>query len=433
MRILMANYRYFVSGGPERYLFTVSDALRGAGHSVIPFSVSYPQNEPTSYARYFVQPLDSSGAVYFRDHGHDLRTFARTLSRLFYSKEVEIAVRRLAAETRPDVAYVLHFLRKLSPSLLVGLKRAGVPIVVRLSDYQMFCPQAHFVRRGEVCTRCLGGSVFPAAAYGCVRSSRIVSLLDGLATTYHRWRRFFDLIDLFIVTNPFAQQVAQQAGISAERLVCLPTPVDLRDVAPKSADERRDVLVYVGRLDPIKGVETLIAAFSRLRTRREFRGYRLIFCGEGEPDYEAHLHDLCRTTGSTESVEFRGKVSRSEVFQILGEVRASIVPSAWFENFPNAVLESFAAGTPVVATRLGSLEAMVEEGVTGTLFRREDAEDLERVLCELLSNPERLASMGEQARAAAVEKYSVNEHVNRLLDQFEVLRAAGGTRAKPTA
>jgi glycosyltransferase involved in cell wall biosynthesis len=95
-----------------------------------------------------------------------------------------------------------------------------------------------------------------------------------------------------------------------------------------------------------------------------------------------------------DSVEFRGKVGRSDVLQLLSEARVSIVPSSWFENLPNSVLESFATGTPVVATRLGSLEAIVEEGITGTLFRREDAEDLERALRELLSSPDRLARMG---------------------------------------
>jgi glycosyltransferase involved in cell wall biosynthesis len=243
-----------------------------------------------------------------------------------------------------------------------------------------------------------------------------------LATTYHRWRRFFDLIDIFVVTNRFSEEVAKQAGFAAERLVCLPTPVDVRDVLPGAACGRRDVLIYVGRLDPMKGLETLIAGFARLRTRQEFRAYRLILCGEGEAGYVARLHDLCRSSGVEESVEFRGKVGREDVLQGLSQARASIVPSSWFENLPNSLLESFATGTPVVATRLGSLEATVEEGVTGMLFRREDAEDLERVLRELLSSRERLARMGERARAFAVERHSVEAHLAGLLGVFEMAK-----------
>src|SRR4051794_40783446 len=121
MRVLLINYRYFLSGGPERYMFNVSQELTKHGHEVIPFSVRYSQNDPTPYDRYFVDPIGDEDQVTFRDHGVSAQNVARGLERLFYSREVEQAVIRIVQDTQPDVAYVLCYKRKLSPSVLVAL------------------------------------------------------------------------------------------------------------------------------------------------------------------------------------------------------------------------------------------------------------------------------------------------------------------------
>ena len=142
MKIFIANYRYFISGGPERYMFNVIDALTEQGNDIIPFSIHYTRNRSTPYAPYFIEPLGSRDEVFFRQQRMSSKSAFKTVSRLFYARDVERAVTKLVNETKPQIAYVLHYLRKLSPSLLVGLKKAGIPIVVRLSDYAMLCPQA---------------------------------------------------------------------------------------------------------------------------------------------------------------------------------------------------------------------------------------------------------------------------------------------------
>ena len=123
MKILIANYRYFISGGPERYMFNVIDALREQGNEIVPFSIHYTRNRSTPYAPYFVEPLGGRDEVFFRQQRMSPQTTIRTISRLFYARDVEIAVTKLAKKTKPQIAYVLHYLRKLSPSLLVGLKK----------------------------------------------------------------------------------------------------------------------------------------------------------------------------------------------------------------------------------------------------------------------------------------------------------------------
>jgi len=214
MKLLIANYRYFVSGGPERYMFNLINALDAHGHEIVPFSVRYDRNRPTPYARYFVPPLGSESEITFREQQQTPGTLWRTVQRLFYAPEVERAVRRLVVDTQPQVAYILHYLRKLSPSLLVGLKKEMVPVAVRLSDYAMVCPQSHCLRDDQPCRLCAQGNLVRSIRYRCVQHSLAASILNALATWYHRFRHYFDLIDVFVTTNSFMYQTMVSAGFS---------------------------------------------------------------------------------------------------------------------------------------------------------------------------------------------------------------------------
>ena len=122
-------------------MFAASEMLERAGHEVIPFSVRYTRNRETPWSEYFVEPIAGDDEVYFRDHSWSLGALALGLQRAFYAPDVHASVSRLVASANPDVAVVQQYLRKLSPSLLVALKEAGVPIVVRLSDFGMVCPE----------------------------------------------------------------------------------------------------------------------------------------------------------------------------------------------------------------------------------------------------------------------------------------------------
>ena len=156
MKICLVSYRYFVSSGPERYLFGVKDLLEERGHEVIPFSVRYRANEPTPWAKYFVEPIAGDDEIRFRQHSWTVASVRRALERAFYSREVYDALSAELRDAKPDVAYVLPYIRKLSPSVLAALHDHGVPTAVRFSDFAMVCPQPHLFRNDQICELCVG-------------------------------------------------------------------------------------------------------------------------------------------------------------------------------------------------------------------------------------------------------------------------------------
>jgi glycosyltransferase involved in cell wall biosynthesis len=423
MKILLANYRYFVSGGPERYMFNVSEALSRSGHEIIPFSINYSRNRTTPYASYFVEPLGHRNEVTYREQKFSPRTFLRTVKRLFFDPEVERAVQRLARDTKPDIAYVLHYLRKLSPALLTGLKKAGLPVVVRLSDYAMLCPGTHCLRQLEPCELCVKGRLWPSIRYHCVQKGLAASLINGLSTWYHRCQGYFDLIDFFITTNQFMHEMMIRAGFPPSRLRCIPTFVDNDAFQPEGNYSKQDYFIYLGRLAEEKGVAVLIEAMALLNQSRPDLSARLKVVGAGDSSYTSGLKKQVEDKGLQEVVEFVGEVEAPEIPPLLSRALVAVVPSLWYENLPNSILESYACGTAVVSADAGSLGEYVKEGQTGYLFKRADSASLAKRLEYCLENKGEVLSMGKQAREVAVGRYSTQNHLILLDNLFkEILR-----------
>jgi glycosyltransferase involved in cell wall biosynthesis len=417
MKILLANYRYFISGGPERYLFNISKTLENRGHEVIPFSIKYTRNQPTPYSKYFVSPLGNENEVYFKNQNKGLRTLWKTAKRLFYDKEVELAVQRIVSDTKPDIVYILHYLRKLSPALLVGIKKMGIPIVIRLSDYAMLCPQAHFFRNEKVCELCLKKGLFNSVRYKCVQNSYPMSLLNYGATMFHQSKKYFDLIDCFVVTNEFMYKKMIEAGYSRDKLRVIPTFVNQEDFKVLNEKEK-GLIIYVGRLEEIKGVHVLINALNQLKNRYPEIEFQAKILGSGSEAYTQRIQDLIVNCNLQDSVKLYGNKTLPEIIQYLSCAQVSIVPSLWYENLPNVILESYASGTAVVASNLGSIPQVVIHEKTGFLFEPGNPDDLAERVAYCLSNPDEMVVIGNNNRLFVERQYSKEKHLNALKELF---------------
>ena len=418
MKIVLINYRYFVSGGPERYMFALADLLEQAGHQVVPFSVGYALNRQTPWSPYFAAPIAGDDEVYFRNHTWSPRSVARGLQRAFYAPDVYENLRRLVDVAAPDVAFVQHYLRKLSPSVLVALKDAGVPIVVRLSDYGMVCPEAHLLRRGRVCRLCIERGLWSSITHRCVQDSYLVSAVACASLAFAKWRRYFDLVDYFVSPSATLRDEMVLAGYDPCRIVVLPTFV-AADAQPLATRSRS--IVYVGRISPEKGIDVLVDAYERMTRHPDLADIELIVAGEGGTAYSQRVVDRAQRTSP--GIRFLGGIDGHAVRKLLASALISVVPSLSLENLPNALLESLAVGTPVIASDLGSMHEVLWNTGAGVLFPPGDSEKLAEHLTAALRSPDKLAEMGASARLLAKTRYEPQLHLKGLTD---LLRMAQG-------
>lgn len=158
MKIILVNYRYFISGGPERYYFNIKEILERNGHVVIPFSVKNSRNFSSDYETYFLDRLDDE--VYFaHSNKKSMKVILKSFSRMFYSFEAKRKFRQLLTDTNPDLVYIMQYHNKISPSIIDAAKNLGIPVIHRISDFQYMCPNALFYNGVKgVCEECLNGN-----------------------------------------------------------------------------------------------------------------------------------------------------------------------------------------------------------------------------------------------------------------------------------
>ena len=398
-------------------MFNLINQLSENNHEIIPFSIYYSQNKKTEYSKYFVSPLGSQDEVYFDDQKMTPKTLLKTLSRLFYSKEVERSVSKLVDETQPQIAYVLHYLRKLSPSLLVGLQKKKIPIIVRLSDYAMICPQSHCLRENQPCTLCVAASLKNSIKHRCIKNSKPASILNAMATWFHNSKDYFSLIDQFVTTNSFMYQKMLESGWPEDKLTCIPTFTDIKKLSHSENFLKNNYICYIGRIENLKGIHILIDAFIKMKKRTK-NDVVLKIAGTGSGAYLSELKNKIRNYDMESCIQFVGQLDILAISKFLGKALFSVVPSLCFENLPNSILESYSCGTPVFASDIGSLSGCVKEGVTGVLFKCGDVNDLADKLEFYLNNQSLLPEMAVNSRREALDKYAPEVHIASLEKLF---------------
>lgn len=363
-----------------------------------------------------------------QQHGHQVLTYWRDNREILqYGLTEKIAfwintlfsprtfqeVLALVRQERPDVAHVHNVFPLISPAVYWALKKSGVPIVQTVHNYRFLCPNALFYTRGQICERCKYGNTLHAIRWRCYRQSYLLSALYALVIGLHRRLGTFDLIDHFLPVSEFvAHKLVESRCATVKKVTVLgnflPDPLP----APGSFERREPYVVYLGRLSPEKGVSMLLDAMVNLPE------VTLKIAGDG-PQAEtlkarAQKEGLC--------AEFLGYVTGERKWDLIRNAMVSVVPSVWYEAFPFSVLEAMAVGTAVVASNLGGLPSVVEDGKSGLLFRAGDSQDLRDKLAWLVAHPEDALMMGRYGREKVEIKYIAKVHYQQLITLYERVR-----------
>lgn len=365
------------------------------------------------HSRYLSGPASGENRVaeeearLLRDAGHQVTMWAPAPDGLagvglvraglsaVWSPSAVAEVRRLVRRSRADVVHVHNLYPMLSPAVLRTAESEGAAVVVTLHNYRLMCLPANFLREGRTCELCLGKAPWRGVMYRCYRDSALGSAAMASSLVLHRGLGSFDRVRRFLAVSEFVRHKHIEAGVSPGRIRVKRNFVW---AAPRRQGPG-EYFLYLGRLAPEKGIETLLRAAHDLP-------HRLVIVGEG-PQGEA----LRR--GAPPSVEFHGPVAPEEVPAILSRARALLVPSLWYEAAPRGILESYASGVPVVASRIGALPEAVEEGVTGVLAEPGSPESWRKALDRLAEDQES-GRLGEGAFRAWTERYTPEHGIRDL-------------------
>jgi glycosyltransferase involved in cell wall biosynthesis len=381
MRVLMVHNYYQVWGGEDEAMNQEMQLLRDYGHDVELYSRHNNEIKSFSYLQKALMLLKPSWS--FESHN----------------------IKQVIKEFKPDIIHFHNFFPLISPSAHYACSEIGIPVVQTLHDFRLLCPNGWFFRDGKVCEKCSKDFLLRGILHGCYRNSRIQVIPVILMMKIHRllgtWQK---KVDAFITLTEFTHRKFIEAGLPETRMFVCP---NFLAEDPGMGDSVRDYALFVGRLSKEKGILTLIEAW------KELSNVPLKIVGDGplRPQVEQYIREY-----GLEQVELVGFVPLERVFGYLKRALFLILPSTTQETFGRVIIEAYATGTPVIASRLGAMIDLVREKKTGLLFNASEPDDLVSKVRYAIEHPIELANWGQKARRTFEQKFSSDVIHSRLME-----------------
>ena len=399
LKILFANKFFFLNGGSEAVMFDEMELMTKHELDVIEFSMHDPRNFRSKYESYFVSHKG------YRSNSRSSQI--RSALSLIRSREAVKQVSNLIRDERPDVLHCHNIYHQLTPSIINAASRMKTPVVLTLHDYKPVCPVYTQLWKGGLCTKCAEGRFEALLVQRCADGSIGRSALLWAEARYHAAARSYQRVDMFIAPSRFMRNaVVRRFG--EDKVIHIPNGIDASRIEVSGQDER--FVLYLGRLSPEKGVETLLRAHAE-----DNAAWRLVIAGSGP------LLDDLRSRFPL--AEFTGHLTGKALETKLRDASIIVVPSEWHENSPLSILEAMAHAKPIVASRIGGIPELVRDNETGLLFEPRNTQELSKCIRLLLGDFDLRRRLGWQARRIVEKEYSLERHGTALLSLYQSLTA----------
>jgi len=401
MKIVQVNKFYFPEYGTERYLFGLMDELKRRGHTVIPFAMQHSKNAATPFSKYFVSQINLET---LRFNWSSLKAFGR----MIYSLEARSKFAQLLDETKPDVVHVHSIHHHISPSILREATKRGIPVVQTLHDYKLVTPAYLFpMRDGKPCINCRRGKwlhvIRHRAHKGSIASTALLSFESFVHATLRIYERH---IYKFIAPSRDMAQRLVELGVNPKQLTVIPHYNDLSTWKPAGTVGKG--VLFAGRLMADRGIDHV------LRAARALPAAQFSIAGDG-PERAALEAKL--KLQKISNVTLLGRLSGKALQRAFAQARVVFFPTLTLDTFGLTVLEAMASGKPVVATNLGGVNDLVNEGETGYLYDPQNPDKAIESIKKILSDEAVARNLGRRARKAA-EEFSLERHYNSITQLY---------------
>lgn len=389
MKILLVHNFYKIRGGEDQVFENEKNLLIQKGHQVATFT----------------------------RHNDDIENWwikARTAWNLNFSREIFKSFWKKLTDFRPELVHVHNLFPQLTASVLNAAQEYGATTVMTLHNFRTICTNGLFLRDGRPCELCLPENSHSAIRHLCYRNSFAGSVSVSRMIDHHRSENtWVTKTQKLIALSEFAKSKFVAGGFSEKHISVKPNfflPSREFDALEAAQPHLSQKLLFIGRLSPEKGLRVLASAWSQIAPL--FPDVEMCLAGTGPEEKFLKRLDLPRW-------RHLGQLEPKRLFQELSLARALILPSVCYENFPLSLVEAMAFGIPCVTSRIGSLPEINREGETGLCFESGNADDLAEKIKLVLTNNDRVQTMGKAAKARYAACYTADKNYQELLHIYE--------------
>ena len=392
---MMVNIGY-EAGGAEKNVRLTRDALRDRGHEVLVVSTDFKLGDREPFADVVVPRLPE-GVV------------ANLLSR-FWKQNVYQALKAAINDFSPDVIH-LHTIGEFGSAALWAT--GEVPTVLTVHGPEPYTR--------KLLLWMLPGTYYRRSSYR-LRDLKLIGIAYYLFLLFFQrpiYRFGFRYVDMIITPSV---NLAKALDADAGRIPVAHVYNGM--VFPPAPPFRRTRnILFVGRLEAVKGVDVLLRATALARER--IQELSVTIAGDGED--RSRLERMSSDLGLDGTVKFCGWLTPKEVAVCYAEAEIVAIPSIWPETLASVSVEALAAGRPVVASNVGGIPEVVVDGVTGRLVRRRDARLFAEALIDILTSIETAEQMSLSARLSVV-KFDIETFSDRIESIYQTLVRKAATR-----
>ena len=399
MRVLMVNKFLYPRGGSESYMLYLAEYLKSMGHEIEFFGMFDENNTVGNSAGLYTQNMDF--------HSTGLARFLYPF-KIVYSLEAKKKIMQVIEKFKPDIVHMNNINFQLTPSIIYGIKKKGIPLVQTVHDYQMICPNhlLYNFDKNTPCEKCVNGSHINCIKNKCIHGSLVKSVIGVVEAKLYSWLKTYKKVDLFVCPSNFLENKL----LSAKKYYNGKTKTIHNFINKEkfvNADRKEDsYIVFVGRLSKEKGIENIAGAAKLLP------GYNFVVAGSG-PDEEI--------LKGIPNIRLAGFLTGDKLTELMGNAKVLLLPSVCYENCPLSILEAHAMGVPVVTMNSGGMAELVKDGVTGPLVNEPTPEGIAKKICETIENEDYYKKLSENCKNEKDNILSVETYCDILIKEYEKL------------
>jgi glycosyltransferase involved in cell wall biosynthesis len=310
-------------------------------------------------------------------------------------------------EFKPDVIHFhnLHF--GAGPLVIRKAKKYGIQVVVTLHNYRLLCPSATLLHKNKIFTHSIQAS-FPWSAISekVYRDSLVQTFWLGFINWFHKKVGTWQKVDKYITLTTFSKQIFLQSHLNLRHNKIVVKPNFVHTFTNNTLD-RTNVFLFVGRLSEEKGIDCLIISFTST-------SFLLRIAGAGP--LKGKVEDVA---SQNRNIRFLGSLNEKEIHAEMLQCTALIFPSICYEGMPMTILEAFASGTPIIASKLGAMESMITDGYNGLHFEAGNINDLKSKLKIWQDLPEsQKEEFRKNARRTYEQYYTPEKNKEQLMSIY---------------
>lgn len=394
-RILQIHNFYQIPGGEDVVVRNEKQLLEEHGHQVFGY---YRSNKELN-------------------EGGKIRKLLIPFTAVF-SIQTYREVRKIIREEHIDIVHVHNTLMMVSPSVFYAAFSSGVPVVQTLHNFRMLCPAGSFFRDNVICEECVDHGMGCAVKHKCYRNSKLQTIVSTAILKIHRFLGTYYKVNFICLTEFNRNKLLSSLNpdkkiVDPHRVYIKPNFTFAEGIIPVERQPEEEYFLFAGRVEALKGIDIAIRAFEKLPDEN------LYIAGSGPmleemEDYVEEHH--------MNNVKFLGYLQKEEMTEKFYHAKAVIMTSQCYEAFAMTIAEAYSYGVPVIAGRVGNMEGMVKEGVTGVKFTYNSAEDLAKKVEEF--NQMDLAALKESAREFYEKRLRPEDNYRKLMQIYESISKA---------